>query len=154
MFWSIALSFIFDTALTAFDNLKRLFNSAPVLHQPDPTLPFTLEVDASEVGVGAILSQWVGTPPKSHPCAFFSPAERNYDVGNRELLTIKLALEQWHHWLEGLHHPFLVLTDHRNLEYIRGAKSLNYRQARWALFFTRFQFHVNFIPRLPDVAVV
>jgi hypothetical protein len=59
-----------ETALTAFNILKHLFTSAPVLRQPDPTLPFTLEVEAS--GVGAILSQRVGTPPKSHPCAFFS----------------------------------------------------------------------------------
>ncbi len=30
-----------------------------------------------------------------------SPAERNYDIGNRELLAVKLALEEWRHWLEG-----------------------------------------------------
>ena len=59
-------------ALTAIETLKRLFTSAPILRQPDPTLPFVLEVDASEVGVGAVLSQWVGTPPKLHPCGFFS----------------------------------------------------------------------------------
>ncbi|KAK3530649.1 hypothetical protein QTP86_030915, partial [Hemibagrus guttatus] len=50
------------------------------------------------------------------------------------------------HWLEGAHHPFQVLTDHRNLEYLRGAKRLNPRQARWALFFTRFQFTVSYRP--------
>ncbi|XP_034456240.1 uncharacterized protein LOC117770697 [Hippoglossus hippoglossus] len=55
-----------------------------------------------------------------------SPAERNYDVGNRELL----ALEGWRHWLEGAEQPFLVWTDHKNLEYIRTAKGLNSRQAR------------------------
>ena len=32
-----------------------------------------------------------------------SPAECNYDVGNRELLAVKLALEDWRHWLEGLY---------------------------------------------------
>lgn len=42
--------------LTAFETLKRLFTSARFLRQPDPTLPFVLEVDASEVGVGAVLS--------------------------------------------------------------------------------------------------
>ncbi|KAK3523783.1 hypothetical protein QTP70_010051 [Hemibagrus guttatus] len=72
--------------------------------------------------------------------AFFSrklnPAEANYDIGNRELLAVKLALEEWRHWLEGAKHPFTVLTDHKNLEYLRAAKRLNPRQARWALFFT------------------
>ncbi|KAK3549364.1 hypothetical protein QTP70_035069 [Hemibagrus guttatus] len=72
--------------------------------------------------------------------------EANYDVGNRELLSIKAVLEEWRHWLEGAHHPFLVLTDHCNLEYLRSAKRLNPRQARWALFFTRFEFSVTYRP--------
>ncbi|KAM4597217.1 uncharacterized protein V3H82_022928 [Fundulus diaphanus] len=45
-----------------------------------------------------------------------SKAERNYDVGDRELLAVKLALEEWRHWLEGAKFPFLVWTDHKNLE--------------------------------------
>ncbi|KAK3520117.1 hypothetical protein QTP70_014283 [Hemibagrus guttatus] len=56
------------------------------------------------------------------------------------------ALEEWRHWLEGVRQPFQVLTDHRNLEYLRGAKRLNPRQARWALFFTSFQFTVSYRP--------
>lgn len=63
-----------------------------------------------------------------------SPAERHYDIGNRELLAIKLALEEWWHRLEGAAHPFLVLTDPKILEYTRTANRLNPRQARWALF--------------------
>ncbi|KAK3510177.1 hypothetical protein QTP70_026766 [Hemibagrus guttatus] len=73
--------------------------------------------------------------------------EANHDVGNRELLVIKAALEEWRHWLEGACHPFQVLTDHRNLEYLHRAKHLNPRQARWALFFTRFLFTVSYHPR-------
>ncbi len=109
-----------------------------------------MEVDASTTGVGAVLSQQQGTPTKLHPCAFFSrklsPAERNYDIGNRELLAIKLALEEWRHWLEGAQQPFMVLTDHKNLEYLRDAKRLNPRQARWSLFFTRFNFSISYRP--------
>ncbi|KAK1787470.1 hypothetical protein P4O66_002945 [Electrophorus voltai] len=75
---------------------------------------------------GAVLSQRQGTPPQLFPCAFYSrklqPAERNYDVENRELLAVKLALEQWRHWLEGAEHPFLVYTDHQNLEYLQSAR--------------------------------
>ncbi len=126
----------------AFNELKTRFTSAPILRHPDPECEFIVEVDASNTGVGAILSQRHGSPAKMYPCAFFSrkltAAERNYDVGNRELLAMKLALEEWRHWLEGATHPFLVLTDHKNLEYLRSAKRLNPRQARWALFFTRF----------------
>uniref|UniRef100_A0A8C1PHS1 Gypsy retrotransposon integrase-like protein 1 n=1 Tax=Cyprinus carpio TaxID=7962 RepID=A0A8C1PHS1_CYPCA len=73
-------------------------------------------------------------------------AERNYDIGNRELLAVKLALEEWRHWLEGARHPFLVLTDHKNLQYLKEAKRLIPRQARWALFFTRFHFQIFYRP--------
>ncbi|KAL0180227.1 hypothetical protein M9458_025669, partial [Cirrhinus mrigala] len=139
-----------QAALQAYGELRQRFSSAPILHHPDPERPFVVEVDASSTGVGAVLSQRQGEPPKLFPCAYYShkltPAECNYDVGNRELLAIKLALEEWRHWLEGAKHPFTVLTDHRNLEYLRSAKTLNHRQARWALFFTRFNFQVTYRP--------
>ncbi|KAK3526444.1 hypothetical protein QTP70_025477 [Hemibagrus guttatus] len=139
-----------DQARTAFQQLKENFTSAPILRHPDPDLPFVVEVDASSKGLGAVLSQRHGEPGKLHPCAYYSrrltAAACNYDVGNRELLAIKAVLEEWRHWLEGARHPFQVLTDHRNLEYLRGAKRLNPRQARWALFFTRFQFTVTYHP--------
>uniref|UniRef100_A0A4W5JZM3 Gypsy retrotransposon integrase-like protein 1 n=1 Tax=Hucho hucho TaxID=62062 RepID=A0A4W5JZM3_9TELE len=134
----------------AFRKLRELFVSAPVLAHPDHSLAFIVEVDASEAGIGAVLSQRSGTPPKLRPCAFFSkklsPAERNYDVGDRELLAVFKALKVWRHWLEGAKHPFLIWTDHRNLEYIRAARRLNPRQARWAMFFTRFVFTNSYRP--------
>ncbi len=137
-------------ALHSFQELKARFTSAPILRHPDPERQFIVEVDASNTGVGAVLSQRQGEPAKLYPCAFFSrklsAAERNYDVGNRELLAMKLALEEWRHWLEGTTHPFIILTDHKNLEYLRSAKRLNPRQARWALFFTRFHFTVTYRP--------
>ncbi|KAK3534275.1 hypothetical protein QTP86_008688 [Hemibagrus guttatus] len=118
-----------DQARAAFQQLKESFTSAPILRHPDPDLPFVVEVDASSSGLGAVLSQRHGEPGKLHPCAYYSrkltAAECNYDVGNRELLAIKAALEEWRHWLEGARHPF---------------------QARWALFFTRFRFTVTYRP--------
>lgn len=82
----------------AFTQLKTAFTSAPILKHPDPTKPFTGEVDTSESGVGALLSQCFGERSKLHPVAFFSrkprPAEQNYDIGNWELFTVKLALEE------------------------------------------------------------
>lgn len=139
-----------QAAETAFRRLKNLFTSAPVLSHPDPSLQFIVEVDASDTGVGAVLSQRSPVDQRTHPCAFFSrrltPAEKNYDVGNRELLAVVLALQEWRHWLEGSTHPFLVWTDHRNLSYLRSARRLNSRQARWALFLGRFQFTLSYRP--------
>ncbi len=59
-------------ATEAFEKLKEAFTHAPILVHPDPKKPFIVEVDASTSGVGAVLSQQLGTPAKLHPCAFFS----------------------------------------------------------------------------------
>uniref|UniRef100_A0A3P9KPU5 Gypsy retrotransposon integrase-like protein 1 n=2 Tax=Oryzias latipes TaxID=8090 RepID=A0A3P9KPU5_ORYLA len=148
---SIKVPYVWNNAAdSAFHELKELFTSAPILIQPDPHKQFIVEVDASDSGVGAVLSQRESPSGKLKPCAFFSrklnPAERNYDVGNRELLAIKLALEEWRHWLEGAEQPFIVWTDHKNLAYLRSAKRLNSRQARWCLFFDRFNFTITYRP--------
>ncbi|KAL0194378.1 hypothetical protein M9458_012674, partial [Cirrhinus mrigala] len=97
-----------EEANQAFISLKERFTSAPILKHPDPNLPFVVEVDVSDCGIGAVLSQRHGQPGKLHPCAFsrkLTSAERNYDVGNKELL-MKAAIEEWRHWLEGTIHPF------------------------------------------------
>lgn len=55
-------------------------------------------------------------------------------LGDCESLTMNLALEEWRHWLQGTVEPFLI--------YIRSATQLNPQQARWALFFQTFTFHL------------
>ncbi|KAL0188440.1 hypothetical protein M9458_015539, partial [Cirrhinus mrigala] len=61
------------------------------------------------------------------------------------------VLEEWHHWLEGAAHQFTIITDHKNLQYLREANRLNLRQARWALFFTRFNFKITYRPSSKNV---
>ncbi len=139
-----------SSAHEASESLKIAFSMAPILRNPDPHVPFVVEVDASTTGVGAVLSWQYGEPPRLQACAYYSrkltPAKQNYDMGNKELLAIKLAQAEWRHWLEGANHPFTVLTDHKNLQYLREARRLNPRQARWALFFTRFDFTITYRP--------
>ena len=145
----------YPEAEAAFSSLKRLFTLAPVLIFPDPGRQFIVEVYASDVGIGAVLSQCSEEDQLIHPVAFisrrFTPAERNYDVRNWELLAVHAALEEWRHWLEGAQHPILIWTDHKNFTYIRNAKRLGPRQARWALFFSRFNFTLTFHPGSKNV---
>ncbi|CAJ0956156.1 unnamed protein product [Ranitomeya imitator] len=132
----------------AFNSIKSHFASAPILHRPDVDKPFIMEVDASSVGAGAVLFQ-KDAQGRKHPCFFssktFSPAERNYSIGDRELLAMKLAFSEWRHLLEGARFPFQVFTDHKNLVYLQTAQRLNSRQARWSLFFSRFHFTLHFL---------
>ena len=142
---SINLPFSWSpVAEEAFQALKGLCTSAPVLIFPDPVRQFIVEVDASDTGIGAVLSKRAAEDQQVHPVAFlsrrFTPAERNYDVGNRELLAVHAALVERRHRLEGAQHPVLIWTDYKNLTYIREAKRLGPRQARWALLFSRFNF--------------
>ena len=101
-----------------------------------------------------MLSQRSALDNKLHPCSFFSrrlsSAETNYDVGNRELLAVVLALQEWRHWLEGAAHPFFVWTDQRNLAF-QTARRLNSRQAHWALFLGRFRFTLTYRPGSKNV---
>ncbi|KAK3516146.1 hypothetical protein QTP70_005403 [Hemibagrus guttatus] len=94
-----------EQAQAAFTQLKRSFTTAPILIHPDPCLPFIIEVDASSCLIGVVLPECHGNPGKVYPCAYFSQkltlAKANYDVGNQELLSIKAALVEWRHWLEG-----------------------------------------------------
>lgn len=70
-------------AKAAFINLKSLFTSASILVHPDPSCQFVVEVDASDIGFGAVLSQRDPIDQKLHPSTFFSwqltPAKVNYD---------------------------------------------------------------------------
>jgi len=77
---------------------------------------------------------------------FANPSERNYDIVNRVLLVVKLALEDWKHSLEGNKHSLLVWTDHSKLESIHTAKRLNSRQALWSLFSNCFDFCLSYRP--------
>lgn len=67
-------------------------------------------------------------------------------MGNRELLAVVLALQEWRHWLEGGTQPFIVWTDYKNLAYLRTAHLLNLRHTRWALFLGRFRFTITYHP--------
>ena len=127
-----------------FVKLKELFTSAPILINPDSNKLFIVETDASNFAIGAVLSQEVDG--KLHPLVFISSSltksQRNYPIYDNELLAIKVALEQWRHFLEGAHHPFTIYTDHKNLTLPRKPEMLSQRQIRWYEFLSRFDFNI------------
>ena len=81
----------------AFNGLKLLLTTAPVLRMPNDFRKFRVEADASDGAVRAVLSQ--EHDGKMHPVAYFfkalSATERNYEIYNKELLAIMMALEEW-----------------------------------------------------------
>jgi len=62
------------------------------------------------------------------------------------MLAVVRCLEAWRHFLEGTVVKFEIWTDHKNLEYFMKAQKLNRRQARWALYLSRFDFTLKHVP--------
>ena len=133
----------------AFEALKKAISTVPVLKHVDPEEPMQVETDASNFAVGSVLSQ-EDTEGQQRPCAYYSRSltapERNYTTYDKELLAIKEAFDEWRHYLEGSKHPITVYSDHKGLESLADAKVLNQRQARWSLFFNRFNFKIKYRP--------
>ena len=133
----------------AFTTLLSHFQTAPVLHLPDVQCPFIVMTDVSLLASGGVLMQWDDNGDL-HPCAYlsqtFSPAERTYDIYNRELLTVIHAFDHWRHYLQGTHHPVTLLTDYKNLTYFHQPQKLSRCQARWMMFLQDFDLHFIHIP--------
>ena len=129
----------------AFQKLKKLLCSVPVLNSPDFTKQFILQTDASDVAVGAVLSQR-DAEGNDHPVAYFSrkllPREVRYSTIEKECLAIKLAVQSFRVYLLG--REFTVQTDHRSLEWMDRLKENNSRLTRWSLSLQPFSFTVEY----------
>jgi len=139
-----------DEADSAFNKLKSAFETDEVLIFPDHDKEFIVETDASDFAVGCVLSQVCDKDNLLHPVAFHSrslnKAELNYTIYDKELLAIITAFDTWRHHLEGAKFPVQVLTDHKNLLYLKKPQHLNQRQIRWSLFLSKFDFRVAYRP--------
>ena len=87
---------------------------------------------------------------KWRPVAFLSKSlnktERIYEIHDKEMLAVIRELRNGKHLLEGAKFKFEVWTNHKNLEYFMKAQKLNRRQVRWALYLSRFNFTLKYVP--------
>lgn len=134
----------------AFNTLKKMLIGAPVLGYADFSKPFVLEIDASGLGLGAVLSQEQEGGPR-RPIAYASrglrPPERNmsnYSAMKLELLALKWAVtEKYRDYLLGA--KFTILTDNNPLCYLQTAK-LGAVEQRWAAQLALFDFKIEYRP--------
>ena len=127
----------------AFNTAKNLIASATALRYYDPTLPVTLQVDASEDAIGGVLLQ------NDQPVCFTSHrlnnTEKNYAQIEKECLAIVSCMDKWHQYLHGKH-DITVHTDHQPLETIfkKPLCKAPRRLKRMMLKLQRYQFSVRY----------
>ena len=132
-----------------FGKLKAVFTTEPILAIPDINRKMRVEADASDYATGGVLSTKC-EDRKWRLVAFISKLlntmKWNYEIHDKEMLAVIRCLEAWKHYLEGVKLEFEIWTDHKNLQYFMISQKLNYRQARWALYLSRFNFGLKHIP--------
>lgn len=127
------------SAQQAFDKLKEVMSSYPVLAIPDFSLLFVVECDASDIGV--LLMQ------NKHPITFESrklkEVECKFSIYDKEMLAIMHALTKFRQCL--VCNKFLVKTDHNSLKYLPNLRYLNDRQQKWVSKILAFDFDIEYI---------
>lgn len=128
----------------AFQEVKKKLIEEPVLTRPDFTKPFTLQTDASDVGLGAVLTQEVEGNEKvvMYASRSLSPAETRYSTSEKECLAVVWGIRKMRAFLEGYH--FNVLTDHQALQWLNKLKNPSGRLARWALELQQYDFDIKY----------
>ncbi|KMQ82227.1 reverse ribonuclease integrase, partial [Lasius niger] len=126
-----------EGAQRAFEALKSALVSPPVLTFFDPEAELRLYTDASEVGLGAMLTQTKNGEEKvlSYASRILRPAETNYSVSERECLAVVWACERLKTYFSV---PVQDITDHEALAVLTTKKTLKGRLARWALQLQEF----------------
>lgn len=133
----------------SFQDLKGCLTNTPVLAYADFSLPFILEVDACQNGLGAVLSQ--EQEGKVRPLAYasrtLSRAEKrmpNYSSMKLEFLALKWAMaEKFREYLLG--HKCIVWTDNNPLSHLSTAK-LGATELRWAADLEAFDYTIRYRP--------
>lgn len=130
----------------AFNSIKTLLSSAPVLAAPDFSRPFKLEVDASALGTGAVLLQEddIGL---DHPICYFSRKcnkhQINYSTIEKEALGLLLALQFFEVYVGSSALPVTVYTDHNPLVFLSRMYNHNQRLMRWSLFVQNYNIDIK-----------
>lgn len=133
------------TEQTAFDALKQALTSEPIIRAPNPTAPFTVHTDASDMAIGATIMQHDEQTGKEYVVAYDSrkltDAEKKWAAHEREQLAVVHALTTWRHHLQG--RKFLLITDSACVKSLPTQPTLSPRQARWVDKLAEYDFDIQ-----------
>ena len=127
----------------SFNQLRKRLCSTPVLAFPNFKERFILDTDASDVGIGGVLSQRDGEGKErvvSYGSRLLTKPERQYCVTRRELLAVVTFVQQYRPYL--LCRKFTLRTDHGSLTWLRNFKEPEGQLSRWLERLQEFEFDV------------
>ena len=139
-----------DECSQAVDSAKQLLTTSSVLTHYDPSVPLRLAADASQYGLGAVISHILPNGDEK-PVAFascsLSQSEKNYSQIDKEALALIYGVRKFHNYLFG--RKFTLVTDHKPLTSIFGPKKgvpsvAAARLQRWALLLTAYDYDIEF----------
>ena len=130
----------------SFSALKQKLLEPPVLTFPDFSKEFILDTDASDVGLGGVLSQIQDGVERvvAYGSRCLSKSERNYCVTRKELLAVVHWTNHFRHYLLGA--PFQLRTDHNALIWLHSFKQPEGQVARWLEKLSEFQYRIEHRP--------
>ncbi|CAN6707319.1 unnamed protein product [Malus baccata var. baccata] len=127
----------------AFNHLKEMLTSAPIIVPPDWSFPFELMCDASDYALGAVLGQRKEKRPHVIYYASWTlnDAQLNYSTTEKELLAVVFALDKFCSYLLGT--KVIIYTDHAALKYLFTKKEAKPRLIRWMLLLQEFDIEIR-----------
>lgn len=122
-----------EEANIAFNQIKTILVSEPILSCPNYNQTFSIQCDASDLGIGGILVQGEGETERiiAYMSEKLSAAEQKYQTTERECLAVIRSIEKFRPYIEGT--KFKVITDHASLLWLTNLKDPSGRVGRWAL---------------------
>jgi hypothetical protein len=130
----------------SFDLLKQKLINAPILSLPRDGGRYLIDTDASDSGIGAVLSQIQDGEERviSYASRLYSDTEKRYCVTRKELLAVVFFLKYFRQYLLG--RPFLIRTDHAALQWLRRTPQPIGQQSRWLEILEEFDFVIEHRP--------
>ncbi|KAK1606632.1 hypothetical protein QYE76_030305 [Lolium multiflorum] len=135
--------FVFDDdCKEAFETLKKVLTTAPIVEPPDWNLPFEIMCDASDFAVGAVLGQRVNKKLNviHYASKTLDAAQRNYATTEKELLAVVFACDKFRSYI--VDSKVTIHTDHAAIRYLMTKKDAKPRLIRWVLLLQEFDLHI------------